>query len=168
MAVVILGFVFWNGGVVVGQVIPHDPEVSVGEYLHFVTGLPFVDWHLVANESGGTIQPDTGLYQAGPNPGLDMVIDVMTAQSGIVMVNPIPRPPGVVGPATSMDVDGDGVGLSDVILMLKDVVGVEDLTSVQAEAADFDWDWAVGLDDVLNALRVVVGLAPLLYPPGPG
>jgi len=61
-----------------------------------------------------------------------------------------------------MDVDGGGVGLSDVILMLSYVVGVETPTAEQASAADFDCDGSVGLGDVLNALRIVVGLEPVL------
>jgi len=49
-----------------------------------------------------------------------------------------------------------------VIFMLKCVVGIETPTAEQVAAADFDGNGAVGLGDVINALRVVVGLGPVL------
>ncbi len=147
-------------------VVPEYPTVSAGDYLHFTMTFGGDGWWWVAcDPSGGHIDRETGIYQAGPGGGVTDVVLLSWYDkygSTAVTVAVTARPGGSVGPATSMDVDGGGVGLSDVILMLKDVVGLEELTSEQAEAADFDCDGSVGLGDVLNALRVVVGLAPLV------
>ncbi len=146
-------------------IAPADPEVSVGEYLHFSTSSGTgALWSFVSSESGGSIQQDNGLYQAGGTPGDDVVMGSVGGEpkTTTVTVTASPRRPGVVGPATSMDVNGNGLGMSDVILMLKFVVGVDTPTAEQVEAGDFDLDGGIGLSDVTNALRIVVGLEPIV------
>ena len=77
-------------------------------------------------------------------------------------VNTTPRGAGVVGPPTSMDVDGNSLGISDVILILRYVVMLDTPTPEQAAAADFNLSGAPDIGDVVNALRIVVGLPPQL------
>ncbi len=152
------------------EIIPSAPEVSVDEYLNFrimtptPTPSPAPFWSLAYAGSRGSIEVDSGVYQAGETPGEDVVDVWLGGALGRTnaTVTASPRTPGTVGPPTSMDVDGGGVGLSDVIRLLKHVVGVETLTAEQIEAGDFDCNGSIGLADVLNALRVVVGLEPVL------
>jgi hypothetical protein len=150
------------------EIIPGDPVVSVGEYLHFSTSLGPSGgvWTLLQAPSGGTINSGNALYHAGPTGG--GVVDVVSALMDTrpvqtdVTVNTDPRGPGVVGPATSMDVDGGGLSIADVILILRYVVGLDIPTAEQAAAADFNLSGVPDIGDVINALRIVVGLAPSL------
>jgi len=152
---------------VLWKVVPQDPEVSTGEYLHFTINVDLLTptWSLTSAPSNGQINPSNGIYRAG---GVGATVDEVMATAGsrpattTVTVSTTPRPPGTVGPPTSMDVDGGGLSLADVIHMLKFVVGVEIPTPEQVEAGDFDVNGAVGLGDVINALRIVVGLPPIL------
>ncbi len=144
---------------------PRNATVSVGEYLHFIATAGSGTWSMVSAPSGGTIEAVTGLYRAGETGGKtdEVSVDIGPEQDRTqIDVTMTPRAPGVVGPPTSMDLDGGGVGLSDVILMLKCVVGLHTPTQQQRNAGDFDCDGAIDLSDVLNALRVVVDLAPIL------
>jgi len=150
------------------EIIPADPVVSVGEYLHFCTSLGSSGglWTLLQAPSGGTIGADNALYNAGPTGG--GVVDVVSALvdsrpvSTDVTVNTDPRGPGVVGPATSMDVDGGGLTIADVILILRFVVALDVPTPEQAAAADFNLSGAPDIADVVNALRIAVGLPPIV------
>jgi len=56
------------------QIEPCDPELSSGEYVHFTTSTGVDgEWSLSSNQSGGTIDIDSGLYQAVVTPGEDGV-----------------------------------------------------------------------------------------------
>ncbi len=146
------------------EMYPKNPEVSVGEYLNFTDTLGLGDYVLDNNDSGGTIAPDTGLYRAGSTGDVLDIVGSDIAQGhavSIVRVISAPRDPGVPGPPTSMDVNGSGIGIDDVILMLRHVVALEFLDEMQQYAADFDCDGAVTISDVINALRVAVGLEPV-------
>jgi hypothetical protein len=59
-----------------------------------------------------------------------------------------------------MDIDGGGVGISDVILLLRFNVGLDVPTAEQVETGDFNLDGAIDIGDVTNALRVTTGAAP--------
>ncbi len=148
------------------RVIPENPAVWRGEWLHFTTTFGAGgEWSLILAPSGGKIDAGTGIYQVGETQGVTDIVMVSAEGESLatsITVTLGPRAVGTAGPPTSMDVDGGGVGLSDVILMLSYVVGVETPTAEQASAADFDCDGSVGLGDVLNALRIVVGLEPVL------
>jgi len=114
--------------------------------------------------SGASIDASNGVYRAGATGDREDFVEASIAggtAATLIEVSDSPRAPGVVGPPTCMDVDGGGVGIGDVILMLKDVVGLEYLEEDQEWAADFNSDWGVNLADVINALRAVVGLAPI-------
>ena len=145
-------------------VVPADPEIAVGEYLNFQksTGGDGL-WSLLSAPSGGTIEAATGVYKAGATGG---VTDEVACSEGAelatttVTVTTSPRPPGTVGPPTSMDVDGSGLGISDVVLILRYVVGLDTLTPEQQTAADFDWSGTITMSDVISAMRATVGLKP--------
>ncbi len=156
--------VFTTGTVIV----PENPEVAVGEWLHFRCSPsdPGDLWSLTQAPSGGSIDQDTGVYQAGAT---GAVIDEVTVLSGgstpystDVTVTTTPRGAGVMGPYTSMDLNGGGVGVPDVILMLRITVGLDEPTVVQVRVADFNLNGVVDISDVINALRVAVGLAPMV------
>ena len=67
-----------------------------------------------------------------------------------------------------MDLDGGGVGITDVILILRCVVALDSPTPEQSAVADFDCDGDISISDVVNCLRVVVGLPPVVpYVPHP-
>jgi len=147
---------------------PQTPVVSIGEYLHFTTPFGGAEvWSFTNNESSGSIVADTGLYQAGPvgSDGDDVVDTIYVSVEGhsafdLATVHITERGAGVVGPATSMDVDGNSVGIGDVVLMLRRVVGLDTFTAEQEEAGDFNVTGTVDISDVVNALRVAVGLEP--------
>jgi len=147
---------------------PQTPVVSIGEYLHFTTPFDGVEiWSFAYNASSGSIVADNGLYQAGPvgSDGDEVVDTIYVSVEGCSAFNPTTvhitcRGPGVVGPATSMDIDGNSVGISDVVLMLRRAVGLDTFTAEQEEAGDFNVTGAVDISDVVNALRVAVGLVP--------
>jgi len=146
-------------------IYPMNPEVYLEEYVHFTTALEGTPlWSLVAAPSGGTIDQDTGVYQAGETGGtideVTVVVDPDVITTGVTVLDG-QRPSGVAGPPTSMDVDGGGVGLSDVLRTIRYVVGLGAMNPQQQEAADFGADGEVGLDDCINTLRVVVGLPPI-------
>jgi len=144
---------------------PTRPIVSVDEYLNFTTTLGLGDYSFHLNDSGGTIDPDTGLYHAGATGDVaDVLLTELDAGSAVTVieVDSGPRDPGRTGPPTSMDVNGGGVNIDDVILMLRHVVGLDTLDELQQLAADFDLDGSVSIGDVITALRVVVGLPPVL------
>ena len=52
--------------------------------------------------------------------------------------------------------------IGDVILILRYVVMLDTPTPEQAAAADFNLTGAPDIGDVVNALRIVVGLPPVL------
>lgn len=142
---------------------PRNATVSVGEYLNFVASAGDGTWSTVSAPSGATIDSVTGLYQAGGTGGEtdEVALDIGSEQDRTnVTVTTSPRANGVVGPPTSMDLDGGGVGISDVVLMLRCVVGLDTPTAQQRSAGDFNWNGSIDIGDVVNALRVVVGLAP--------
>jgi hypothetical protein len=145
-------------------VVPFGPHVCTGEYLNFKTSTgPGDMWELDWNESGGSIDQDSGIYHAGDWPGRD-VVEVSLAggfATTVVTVQLTPRPYGVVGPGTSMDIDGGGLEIGDLHFILGCLAGTESPTSQQRLAADFDCDGLIGLADVINALRVLVGLPPV-------
>jgi len=147
-------------------IVPSDPEVCVGEYLHFTVFLGGGGvWSLLAAPSGGSIASDTGLYQAGATGD---TTDAVSYFDGVdtfrtdVSVSWFPRFGGTVGPPTSMDLDGAGVGITDVILLLRCTVGLTTPTADQFAAGDFNCDGTINISDVINCLRVVVGLPPVL------
>jgi len=142
---------------------PSNATVSVGEYLNFVASAGDGTWSMVSAPSGATIDSVTGLYQAGGTGGEtdEVALDIGPEQDRTeVTVTTSPRPNGVVGPPTSMDLDGGGVGISDVVLMLRCAVGLDTPTPQQLAAGDFNWSGSIDIGDVVNALRVAVGLAP--------
>jgi len=144
-------------------IIPWEPLALHDEFLHFRSALgQGVTWSLAQSPSGGTVDAATGVYEAGTGGNTDRI----RVENGISVemdVNVLStRSAGVCGPFTSMDVDGGGLRLSDVILMLKYVVAVDTPTPAETFAADFNCNASVDLADVINALRVVVGLVPLL------
>ncbi len=150
---------------------PDNPVVYTEEYVNFrftamwlVDNPRYVCWSLPVADSGGRIRSSgAGLYQAGPTGGVvDQVMVQYEYLEGTTNVTVLDgsRPKGAAGPATTMDVDGGGVGLSDVLLILRYVVGMGTLDPAQQDAADFNCDGQIGLNDVINALRVVVGLEP--------
>jgi len=144
---------------------PFDPYVSVGEWLHLVvmpTPTPAPVWSFQTSGSGGTIDDTNGLYHAGLSAVDDVVMasvggDTMTAD---VTVSATPRPSGQVGPPTSMDIDGEGLAIGDVIQILRFVVALDIPTQQQEAAADFNYNGSVDISDVVNSLRVAVGLPP--------
>jgi len=149
---------------------PQTPIVSIGEYLHFTT--PFSGsevWSVISDGSSCSITADSGIYQAGPvgSDGDEVVDIIYVSVNGHGAFNPTTvhitsRSGGTVGPATSMDIDGNSVGIGDVVLMLRRVVGLDTFTAEQEEAGDFNVTGAVDISDVVNALRVTVGLDPNL------
>ncbi len=148
-------------------IYPNSPNVTVGSYLNFnLLGPGALDmWILTGTGSGldAEIDPLTGIYRAGSQAGLDEVtafIDGGQFVSTEVTVSLSPPPPGTPAAPTSLDVDGGGVSITDVILILRAVVGLEVLTPEQEAAADFDGG-GVGISDVVCALRIVVGLSPM-------
>jgi outer membrane protein assembly factor BamB len=148
-------------------IFPNAPQTVVGSYLNFrLVGPGSVDiWVLTSKGSGqnAEIDPVTGVYYAGSQAGIDEVIAFIDGgqfASTEVTVSLSPPPPGTPAAPTSLDVDGGGVGITDVILILRAVVGLEQLTPEQEAAADFDGN-GVGISDVITALRVVVGLPPV-------
>jgi hypothetical protein len=147
-------------------IIPANPEVSVAEYLHFTSTLGDGGiWSLLGAPSGGSIQADTGVYGAGLTGDVTDIVSLSLqtdSATTTVMVATTPRDPGVVGPPTSMDLDGGGVGITDVILILRAVVGLDTPTPEQQAAADFNCNGSVDISDVINCLRIVVGLPPVL------
>ena len=50
------------------------------------------------------------------------------------------------------------VSISDVIMQLRHIVGLDELTGFSHTAADNDGDGAVAISDVINSLRMIVGL----------
>jgi len=168
-----LGGVYATGGPtnlevskVAWEVVPEDQIVSTAEYIHFTQGLGESPvWSLLHNQSGGIIDADTGLYQAGViGDVVDAVLASVTGDSATttVTVTSAERDADIVGPPTSMDLDGGGVGITDVIGLLRIVVGLDIPTSEEFAASDFDCDGNVTISDVINCLRVVVGLPPVL------
>ena len=152
-------------GYMTSEITPSYPELAVREWLHFTTTIgPDEQWSFVSSDSGGTIDQDNGIYQAGGTTGTDVVMASVIGDSATTdaTVTATSRDPGIIGPATSMDVDGGGVSVADVIFMLKCVVGSETPTAQQTKAGDFDCNGSIGLADVMNALRIVVALDPLL------
>jgi len=153
--------IFW----VVEGIIPPDRRVSFGDYLRFRTTLSEGGiWSLIDAASGGSIDASTGLYRAGSATGTDLV-QVLTnsgTATAQVTVSEELRAQGGPGPATSLDVTGGGVGLDDVILLLRYAVGLENPAPDVTAAGDFDCDGRIGINDVLNAIRVFVGLEPIL------
>ncbi len=56
------------------------------------------------------------------------------------------------------DVDGNGsAAAADALIILKSVVGKQQLTAKEKTAADLNGDGAIGADDALIVLRIVVG-----------
>jgi hypothetical protein len=51
-----------------------------------------------------------------------------------------------------------GIAISDVVLQLRDIVGLSDLSGTQKIAADIDGDGDVAISDVVSNLRHIVGL----------
>ena len=146
------------------EVYPKSPMVSIGEYVNFTTPLGMGEYAFDVNDSGGTIDPSTGLYHAGSTGDVvDIVLTTVGEGTAVtaIRVDSFPRDPGRVGPPTSMDVDGSGVTIGDVILMLRHVVGLDTFDGLQRLAADFDLSGSVTIGDVINALRTAVGLAPI-------
>jgi len=148
-------------------IYPDSPQALVGSYLKFrLVGPASLDmWILTNGGSGGDaeIDPLTGVYCAGSEAGIDEVTAFVEGGQSVsteVTVSLSPPPPGSPAAPTSVDVDGGGVSLTDVILILRAVVGLEQLTPEQEAAADFDGN-GVGISDVVAALRVVVGLPPV-------
>ena len=52
----------------------------------------------------------------------------------------------------------DGINISDVVLQLRDIVGLSTLSGTQKIAADIDGSGAIEIDDVILALRHIVKL----------
>jgi hypothetical protein len=50
------------------------------------------------------------------------------------------------------------VAISDVVLQLRDIVGLQTLTAAAKEAADVNNDGEVAISDVVSSLRHIVGL----------
>ncbi len=154
-----------GGGTV--SVHPVSPQVAVGEWIHFrVIPGTLADWALTQEASGGSIDPGTGVYQSGDTGGVTDVVTASVAGQGDestnVAVTWATRPSGTMGPPTSMDLDGGGVGISDVILLLRLSAGMDVPSAKQVEVGDFDIDGQIGISDTVNALRVVAGLPPLV------
>jgi len=147
------------------SIYPQSPQAPANSYLNFraVGAAGPITWVLTSTGSGpgAQIDPSTGLYLAGAQPGTDEVTAFMGAGSASTEVSVVTSAPpgGTPGAPTSLDVDGGGVSLSDVILILRAVMGMEELTPEQEAAADFDGN-GVGLSDVIAALRIVVGMSP--------
>jgi len=118
-------------------------------------------WSLTSAPSGGSIDAGSGLYQAGMTTGVTDEV-MVTANSEVATTN-VKVMAGGEGPgaATSMDLDGGGAGITDVLMMIRYIVGLETFNPTELEVADFDCDGNVGIDDVINALRATVGLPPL-------
>ena len=53
------------------------------------------------------------------------------------------------------------ISISDVVLQLRDIVGLQTLTGQAKEAADVNNDGAVAISDVVSVLRDIVGLETL-------
>ena len=51
------------------------------------------------------------------------------------------------------------IGISDVVLQLRHIVGLTELASSQFIAGDIDGDSQISISDVVSNLRVIVGLA---------
>ncbi len=151
------------------SISPQFPTMSPGEYLHFTTDNPEGGtWVFAYNNTGGSIDPVTGVYRAGSDLQAPVEVDGIEVGSPHgyayteVDVEEQKRPPGQTGPATSMDLDGGGLGLSDVIMMLRYVVGIGTPSPEEVAAGDFNVNGDIDLADVINALRVVFGLPPIL------
>lgn len=148
------------------SMIPDSPRIGIGEYLNFRTEPELDGVWLPQGPSAGVLDSGTGVYHAGLVGGVLGGVYFFAYGYGKVAetwieIEWLPRPAEVVGPATSMDLDGAGVGLSDVLLILGNVVGLWGLSVDEVAAADWNHDGQVGLGDAINALRVVVGLAPM-------
>jgi len=63
-----------------------------------------------------------------------------------------------IGPPGSGDVTGGGVDVSDVIEVLKAIVGLADLTEQQEKAADVNQDGEIDIFDAIIILRYIIGL----------
>ena len=51
-----------------------------------------------------------------------------------------------------------GIAISDVVLQLRDIVGLSNLSGTQKIAADIDGDGDIAISDVVSNLRHIVGL----------
>ncbi len=54
-----------------------------------------------------------------------------------------------------------GISINDVVLQLRDIVGLDTLSDKQRTAADIDGNGSVGIGDVVSVLRHIVGLDTL-------
>jgi len=151
-------------------IVPEAPVVWPEAWLNFdpVPDPGNVTWTVSGQ---GSIEQDTGLYQAPATDGQDTVIALTptvspdpTTTVAVSSATPDPLPPMYPpGCPTSMDVDGNwGIGIADVIFSLKYAVGSILPTPEELAAADFDCDGSVGIDDVINCLRTAVGKEPVL------
>jgi len=152
------------GQFVVVAVAPFEPEVLPEEWISFRMSLEGVAvWSLTSSPSGGQIGSDTGLYQAGSTADVTDRLHIsgasVSADMDIYVISD--RPSGECGAPTSQDVDGGGVEISDVVLLLRQVVELDHLTPQLVAVGDFNCNKTVDIGDVINALRRVVGLPPV-------
>jgi len=153
-----------TGQFVVATVAPFEPEVLPGGWISFRTSLEGVPvWSLISSPSGGQIGSDTGLYQAGSTPDVTDRLHVSVVSTSVDMDIDVisDRLAGECGPPTSQDVNGGGVEIVDVILLLREVVGLDHLTPELVAVGDFNCSNSLDIGDVINALRRVVGLPPV-------
>ncbi|TVR61775.1 MAG: hypothetical protein EA426_02870 [Spirochaetaceae bacterium] len=90
---------------------PTTAAVYTGQEIQFsATGPASRSFAITANNSGGSIDPATGLYMAGPNPGTDIVeveADGITA-TATISVQAIPLPTAVDYEVTAVTRTGGG------------------------------------------------------------
>jgi len=153
---------------VIEGITPTNPSVATGQWVHFSTILGSGGvWSLLSSESGPgvSIDADSGLYHAGQTGGTTDIVQVTVGLDTVttaVSVHATQIYQGGPGLPTSTDVNGEGIGLSDVILELRRLVGLDSFAPDQEAAADFDCDGSASISDAVNCLRVLVGLPPAL------
>jgi hypothetical protein len=108
-----------------------------------VIRLPF---EVPASATGGTVYTIVASVVANDFLGIQFPVDPVTATITVTLM------PG--------DVNGNGkVEVSDVVLILRGSLGLENLTSDQTIRADCNKNGRVEVGDAVTALRIAIGLA---------
>ncbi|MHA1381650.1 MAG: hypothetical protein ACTSRG_25050 [Candidatus Helarchaeota archaeon] len=124
-------------------------------------------WEIAQNNSGGWIDQNTGLYKAGPVPNtVDWINYIAPSKTywTVITVYAEPSIYSINGYTGSLDLDGQGVGISDVVKLLRIVVGLDIDTGLEPDEilfiGDFNATGQIDIGDVVNALRIAIGLTP--------
>ena len=84
--------------------------------------------------------------------------DIAEVTSGITDLLP-PNNGFSISFTVELENSSSAIGISDVVLQLRHIVGLTELASSQFIAGDIDGDSQISISDVVSNLRVIVGLA---------